>query len=502
MKHTIVKNSILNVVFSLSNGFLGLLLLPFMTVKLGKLDYGLYALLILFSGSGYVQILELGLQSSVTKFTAQFFARGELYKIKTLLSTVFINFLGLALISFVIGNSVRGPLVRLLNIPLDRQDLAMLCLSITFGNYFFTLPNLAVTGVLQGYRHFSYLRSSEFFINLLRSVLIVLNLIYWPDLFTLLIINFATSFLQLLVNLAIVYVKCDGIYPSPASFTWSIITEIRSMTLWIFVGRVCSTLFKQTDRLFISILLGPAAVTEYELFTKVPYVLKSIFGQVNEIIMPTSSHLNESKDRERTLKTLFYKSTRWQMFISLPVYSILICYAAEFLGGWAGPQSIYLSTPFILAVVMSMTLVFSGGTSMLLGANLRMREMSLLTIIAAIINVGATYIFLQEFGLSGAIFGSLVGIGLQLPLSFYYFAKEFKISVFQILREYLYYLGLGVAAFAFKFYFLNDLFTKTALTNAVCAAILLCVLYLAAFFFILDEEDRMIIHNLKKRFVA
>ena len=432
MKHMIVKNSILNVLFSLSNGFLGLLLLPFMTAKMGKLDYGLYALLILFSGSGYMQILELGLQSSVTKFTAQFFARGELFKIKTLLSTVFINFLGLAFISFLIGFSLRGPLVSLLNIPLDKQNVAMVCLTVTFANYFFTLPNLAVTGVLQGYRHFSYLRTSEFFINILRTVFIVINLLYSPDLFTLLIINFATSFLQLVINLSIVYATCNRIYPSPANFAWSMIGEIRTMTLWMFLGRVCSTLFKQTDRLFISILLGPAAVTEYEIFTKVPYVLKSIFGQVNEILMPTSSHLNESKDRERTLKVLFYKSTRWQMFISLPFYCVLISYSAEFLEGWAGSQYAFLSKPFILAVVMGMTLVFSGGTSMLVGTNLRMREMSLLTIIAAFINVAATYIFLQEFGVIGAIYGSLVGLGMQLPFTFYFFAKEFKISIFKI----------------------------------------------------------------------
>ena len=499
MKQKLVNNAILNVLFGLTNAFLGFLLLPYMTTKLGLLNYGLYTLVMLFSNSSYAQILDFGLQSAVTKFTAQFHARNELQKIKVLLSTVFINFIAVASITFTIGFFCRDSIINILNIPNDKHEIMSICLTFAFMSFFFTLPNLALIGVLQGYRNFPELRAAEFATNSLRTLLIFGSLIFSDSLEMLLLINLIMAALALLINLILVYLYCDKSYPTPKNFAWSIVQEIRTLTLWVFIGRFCSTLFKQVDRILISILLGPIAVAEYEIFTKVPYVLKSIFGQVNEIVMPASSYIFETADREIRLQKLFYKSLRWQMFISLPIYFALICYSREFLTAWAGPQAAHLSWPFILTVIMSMTLVFMGGASMLLGINVRLKEVTLLAILASTANLIATYYFLKTFGVSGAIYGSLVGILLQMPLYFYYFAREFKISIYQILREYSLYLTIGTAGLVLKMNMLDTLQIDNPVILFLSSTVMLLSLYVISFFAILDSDDRAMISNLKNR---
>ena len=257
------------------------------------------------------------------------------------------------------------------------------------------------------------------------------------------------------------------------------------MTFWVFIGRFCSTLFKQTDRLLITMFFGPTSVAEYEVVTKVPYVLKSTLGQVNEVVMSASSFVNEDGDRENKIRNLSLRTIQWQMFAALPIYITLVAFSSEFLQAWVGADKIYLTWPFIVTIIMSAILILSAGASMLQGINVRQKEMSAMSIVASVVNIIATYIFLQYFGLVGAIYGSLFGIFTQLPVTFYYYKLELRMPIYRILKDYAYFLILGAAAVFFKLQFADSSLLLNPFISLSIATLFLLALYLAAFFILL-----------------
>ena len=75
MKEIIIKNTIYSGASSVVIGVIDFFMLAFMISKMGAAEYGLIGMASLFFISGYISLFEMGFQSSITRFIADYHAK-------------------------------------------------------------------------------------------------------------------------------------------------------------------------------------------------------------------------------------------------------------------------------------------------------------------------------------------------------------------------------------------------------------------------------------------
>lgn len=422
-------------VATLGVGLINFFLVPFMVAKLGIVAFGLVVIINIFSLGGYLSLLELGFQTSITKYVAQYTASGENDKINGLVNSTFVFYLGIAFLVFVVASLLCGNIVALFDIPDDFADQFKFSLYLIFFSYLYQFPNFVFIGLLQGAHRFDVLKSVELLMSVFRAVGCVLLLCFGHGFFAVIVL---TLFLLLFQCIAHVYFSKRH-FPFLRFGTKYVrmgaLMEIKSMSGLIFVGKFASLLFSQTDKILIGIFLGPLYMAWYEIVIKLPAILKQSLGFMNLVVVPAASELHVS-GRSATLRKLFLRGLRYQVYLAYPLILAAAYYARPFLKYWAGEDLIFLA-PLLqlqLAVNLLQPLANYGG-SLLLGMNVRLKEFTLISVFSALLNLAVTILLIEKYQLRGVVIGTIAGVALALIASFYFFLREFEIKLFTIFKE-------------------------------------------------------------------
>jgi O-antigen/teichoic acid export membrane protein len=417
-----------------ASGFVAPLLVNFITTPillrlLGEDGYGLQSLVLVISG--YLVMMDLGMDVPITKLLAQDHAQGHRLLANRLLSTTLLLYLMIGLGGFFVIYLSRDFLVdRVFAIPAHQKGGARLVFQLAAVG--FTLNLLCSWGraCLAGIQRYDVANTIRI-LTLVTGSIVGVSLVYVGyGVVGFVLVRVVTYGLS---AVALVFAVKHLIPYFRIALTLDINT-LRRVKSYVTMGillRVTGFVTAGLDRTLIGMWLGVATVAVYSIQWS---IISSALGLMNSIfafLFPMSSELHASGKSEQ-LRQIFKKIAKFSAAAALLVFSLLLVYGDIFLRLWVG-ESVAMQTRHILRLLVLSSLVGHitvGLVNEIAVGTGRVRAFSVYNIIRGITLAGGLLIFINWFGLIGAGLGFLlanvVDMGFFLFVLRYYLKMSFR----------------------------------------------------------------------------
>jgi O-antigen/teichoic acid export membrane protein len=382
----------------------GFFLSPFILHRLGDEAFSLWVLV--FSLTGYYGLLDLGIRSSIVKYTAKFVATNDEHQLSTFLSTSLGFF---AVVGFVVLlMTVTGffYLHLLFRIPAGMLGSARVLFLLAGTSVALTFPLGVFAGVLEGLQKFSWLQLSQVGITLLRAVLIIVTLTYGGGL---LAIGTITVAMNLLAYLIFTWMALQ-VLPVRLSIRRIERIAFRKMVsygVFAFAILLAEKLRFQSDAVVIGAFLSSTAITVFSIGSRLVEYSSYAVRSMSQIFTPMSSQFHAAGDLIRLQRT-FTEGNRACAFIIVPLCLILVIQGKSIIEAWVGARYVSSYSVLVLLIVpRSIWLAQSTSTRILLGMG-RHRVLASVLLLEGGINLLLSLLLVRRFGIVGVALGTAI----------------------------------------------------------------------------------------------
>ena len=497
MKEKIVKNTLYSGISSIIMGIIGFFLLPFMIAKVGVVEYGLVGISNIFAMSGYISILEMGFQSSMAVYIADYYSQKEELKICQLVNSVMIIFIVSGSVLMILGIILSDFFVTyLLKIPdIYRSSFnTMLCL--IFSSYVIQFPTIALAGLFQGLQRFDILKGVQTLTVIIAALSIILLLNHGFDYTVIIISNLASFIIQFILFLLFSFKKVPFLKISHKYFSLKIIKEIFIMTKYLSIGNLSSLISIHTPRILIGLFLGPILMTSFEVVMRLPRFIKVQLGFLNSAVMTAASELKATNQNEK-IRELFLRGLRYQFIIAFPVIIGAMFFAREFLRNWVGQEFENLSGLLQFVLIWNLiTPIVNYGASILVGMNKELKRLMMLHVTTTAMGLILSLALIWHYELHGVIIGYAGSFILMFPWYLYIYLNEFRLKYPKFIKEIVSVIIISIIPAGIMF-LTNRLMPTEGLLMLAVKGSILCLLYLCILYaLILNSQDRLTIARL------
>jgi O-antigen/teichoic acid export membrane protein len=435
----------------------GLFLAPFIVHRLGNLAYGVWVLAI--STVGYMNLLDLGMRSSVLRFVSKGHATQDHQGASEALSAALWIRLQIGALVLVLCGALAVVFPLIFKVPpalaVDARQ-AILVIGLT------TALNLSL-GVLGGvlsalnrYDLQSYVTLTQLAVRVIGVVSVLLagrGIV-------------AIAFCELLAALignALLAYLARRIYPELrirlAKPRWEVLRKLWSYSVYAFVLMVAGQLIYQTDNLVVGAFVTASAVTFYSIGNSLCRYTQQVIGAMTMTFTPAASTYEAAGDKT-SLRALYYNGTRATMALSLPIVITLIIRGGSFIGVWMGPQ--YAKTSGTVLAILATGLLFSlqNDTSAAIAFGVeRHKGLAKWAFAEGIANLTLSIILARKIGIYGVAIGTLVpNMLIQLVMWPRYVSRLVDVTWIQVFRDVWGPVFLCAVPFAAASYAVNLLF--------------------------------------------
>jgi len=192
------------------------------------------------------------------------------------------------------------------------------------------------------------------------------------------------------------------------------------------MGTNLSTMFyKSTDRIMIGRMLGEVPVGIYDAAIKVTNLAEAPTFSMASILFPQSARRME--EGKGTIKILYEKAVGAILALLIPALIFILIFAEWIIFVIAGPD--YTEAANILRITMfyGLFIPFAVQFGTVLDSTGRPKINFIFTIISALVNVVFNYIFITQFGVIGAAYGTLATYTLAFIAMQIYLNRTFGV---------------------------------------------------------------------------
>lgn len=399
-------------------------LAPYVVRHLGDEYYGLWAVVMQFSG--YIYLLDLGVRESVIRQSARASVRNTSLRLGRVVTVSLGMYTAIALAALVAAvllallmpHWVQGSSVRI-----EDAQLAVVIAGATIGvGFVFNM----FSGLLLGHRRFDIVNYIAVPVVLLRAGLIVLALGAGYKIVALSWIQLGVSVLNgcgLLVACAI-FLKRHGTPLRLVRMRFSQAVRIGKRLLgfsgYVLVNNIGQRVVFASDALVISIFLPIGTVTYYAIAGNLINYLRQLAVTTAQVFNPLSSFHQASRNPDLVRQSL-ERSVSLTLFVSIPVVAAYAVLGDIFIGLWMGPKYAELSgmVLLVLAIGQVMSAPHHAITSILYGLGAP-ELIARLRVVEAAVNLLLSVVLVNFLGLLGVALGTtiphLVLTALVLPI--------------------------------------------------------------------------------------
>src|SRR6202142_4332347 len=240
----------------------GFFLSPFILHKLGDEAFSLWVLV--FALTGYFGLLDLGIRSSIVKYTAKFMATDDAHQLSRYLSTSMAFYTAIGVVILFATTAGFFYLHLLFKIPAGSLAPARMLFLLSGAGMAVTFPLTVFAGALEGLQKFSWLQLSQIGITLLRALLIVASLMSGEGLLAIGAITVAMNVLSYLI------LTCIALYALPVRLSarqveWRALREMAGYGGFAFAILAAEKLRFQSDAMVIGALVSTTAIASFSI---------------------------------------------------------------------------------------------------------------------------------------------------------------------------------------------------------------------------------------------
>ncbi len=379
---------------------------PVLVHGLGDRRYGIWSLV--ESVLAYLMLFDLGVAASVVRYVARFEATRDQDALNRVVSASVCIFAAAGTAILGVTLVVAFPAFPLLHVPEDlvtegRWMLVLLGLNLAVG-----LPMSVFACVLDGLGRYpakSAIRTTGI---ITRSAVFLLVIRSGGGLLPVAVTVTACSLLEHLAMALAAKRYLPGLHFSPRLVDRPTLRVIRSYSIDALLAMLAGRVSFQTDAIVINAFLLPQSITLFAIAGRLVEYAKDSLRVATMVLTPAVSALEARGDSEG-IRGVLIDSTRYVLWLILPVQLGLLLLGRPFLHLWMGAEYAAGSYPtlVILALPLSLALSQSVPIRILYGTG-RLRWFARAVIAEAAANLLLSVLLVGPYGIEGVALGTAV----------------------------------------------------------------------------------------------
>ncbi len=469
--------------------------MPFMIHALGADVYGTWVLVM--SLVGYFGFFDLRIRGAISKYVAEYHAKGEIENINKIVNISLIFSLLLAtiiIISALILAIFAGQIFKINPGMLMEFKIACVIVACNIG---LILCSDIFVGIIEGNKRQDFISGIEIVTFTVQTILFIVcvNLKYGLIGLTLSIL--ATNILKQLIRLKFCYkvfpqLKIHYSYMRDKVFFKKIFHY--SFFLYLFDSVRSATY--ALPSFMLGSFFGTASITFYSIASRLVYYAITFTKSSADILVPFVSGFDANNDSNR-IKKAFLEGSKYSYAVILFTCISLIFIGKPFINLWVGKDYLYPSYQLLVILLLPFLFLPSmfSAISIMKGLG-KVKEISFLSIVELVMAILITFLLKKSMGIFAIAVGfsipMVINYGLILPSMV---IKRLELSIKNYIKEVFYPVFFPTAGAFAVFLSWNVFFYPNSYLKLFFETI--CALAFSIFLFIKlsitkDEKDRII----------
>jgi O-antigen/teichoic acid export membrane protein len=425
---------------------ISLLLVPFTLYKVGVAGYGTWA--ILSTIINLTWIMDPGLGPTVTKYVAEHSGTNDVSEIRRVLDAscaicLFMSAIASCLVWFcshaIIRELFRGPAAPPTSEILSLWPLVMLCIVA----FLMTTPFLAF---INGRQRMDLTNALILAAELFSALATVVFLLAGAKVRGLLFAQLLTSLFILVGSLVIGRRLLPSVIPNPFRCKLTTLRKIVMFSVPLYAGYIMTSLQGQLERLYLARFVGVVSVGWYSVAGQGAVKVKRGPDMLLGPVLAAASELDASKERHK-LEELHFRAHKYLALTAVPLAVFAVVTAKTLMRVWVGSGLEMVAFTFALLVIGNFAAQMGAPTYFIMVGRGILRPAVYGSLLAIVLNVVLSYIFIKRWGFSGAALGTALPMIISGIYFFIACKPHFEAPLYQTLRRaYLKPLLCSVAA--------------------------------------------------------
>jgi O-antigen/teichoic acid export membrane protein len=306
---------------------------PYVVTKLGTDAYGVYAFI--FIVLGYFVFLDFGLSKAVIKFVAESAGNNDKERARSIVITALAFYLFIGIIGSIFLYLISGWLVTsVLNIPSKLLTDAIFAFQISATIFFSSMLLQVLIAVPKALARFDLSGKIEITIVTVQTLGPVITITAGGSLKEIAIVIAITTFVTMVLS-AIIAIRLLPLWPLKSGYKLHILKLLLKFGGIVATNGILIMLSSRINGFILGIFHPISSFAYYSIAENISSKISNLPRSINETIFPAFSHLG-SIGRQDLLKSLFIRSTRYIVLITIPFFILFLVYADKFLEYWLG----------------------------------------------------------------------------------------------------------------------------------------------------------------------
>jgi O-antigen/teichoic acid export membrane protein len=475
----LLRNTVSNYVGKFAGMIAWFLLTPFI---LGQLDPVLFGLWVLVGSIfAYGSLLDLGIAEAVTKYIAEFQAKGQLEQASRLVATALALYAILALLITAASVAVAPIFPRIFNVSDELRQTAYWLVVLSGLGMGLAILSASTTAVLRGLQRFDLMNLLGIVNTLLLAGATVAVLLLGGGVIGLVAATLAVNLVMQVPAVWLIYRIAPELRFGLAHPDREMLWKVTSFSSWLFVMHIGGKLQTKTDEIVIGAFLPVSAVTPYNLARRLSTLPQTLTEQFLSLLLPLASELDAENDRPR-LRSLYIVSTRVTLGTFLTGGISLMVLAGPILTIWVGAEFAQYGYLIVILTLASLADIPTWPAGFIMQGVSRHRFIALISLATGAVNLILSLALIRPYGLLGVALGTLIpavifSFGFIIP----YAMRVINVSASEMLRRAALPTLLPVIPAALVTYWLRELFEPETIAPTLLIGAVGSFLYLAGY---------------------
>lgn len=466
----------------------GLLLTPFIIKHLGKTGYGIWTLILSFVG--YYGLLNLGVNSAITRYIARYAGQNDKEALNKTASTAMAMFCFTGVIVTVLSFLIAEPITTFFKVSQEHFNdfrLMIVVMGVATGISF---PGEVFGALLTAHEKYVPTNIVKISQTMIRAGLIVCLLLSGAGLVGVAFAVLGTQLFGLVSNYLIYKRFTPHIQLSLAYAQRDFLRKLLAFGGITMVITIADQIRMNIDSIVIGKWVGMAEVGIYGIaFLLIKYMISLTVSGMS-VLTPRFASLHGSNDLE-SIKRLFIKSLRISGFLAFGFCMGVIIFGGHFIMLWVGKDFVdSIPVLWILSIPFAFALSQNPGIGLMYALK-KHYLYAIFTIIEAIANLVLSILLVSKYGIIGVALGTAIPmIIVKLFIQPVYISKIINISVWDytkpiipsfILSSVMVLVAYNVQLITYNFFTIPYLIIAATITYSI---------YISVSFLMLNKRDR------------
>lgn len=490
MKHDQIKvGAVLSYVNLLIGNIIPFIYTPIMLRLLGQAEYGLCG--IAQSIMGYIGLLNFGIGGSIVRYLSKYRASGD-KEAEARVAGLFIKMYSVICVLILVAGFVFAANIQIYGRSLTTEELnilRVLVILMTVNTAFF-LPFSVFSSIVLAHERYIFNKLVGILSNvaapLLNLVLLYCGYGSVGLVLSSTILHFITYGIYTLYVVRKLHIK-----PSFQKTEPGLLREILQYSFFVFLASMVDIFYWSTDKLIIGWAIGSVATAVYNIGASFNSYVTSLSTAISGLLVPRLTEMAVKDAPKEQFTEIFIKVGRLQFIIISFIVSAFVAFGRQFIALWAGPgyEASYV-VALLTMLPVTIPLIQNTGLNILYAMN-KHQFRSVVYFFIAVLNVGLTFWWVEDYGIIGAAMATCFAyiLGNILIINWYYY-KRIGLDIPLFWKNIIRMCPVMIVMGTTWWFILNSISVNNWLLFFVLAVIYTIIYFLLSYCFMMNQYER------------